>query len=102
MKKLSCWFMLILLAGPVRAGQRQDFANQLVVLMNSVRGATGLPQLQVNVQLTQSAQEYAALMAARNWLCHIAPDGSDPNVIAGHDPGRPDISWDCQGNRVVN
>src|SRR5215831_8033136 len=80
MKKLSCLFMLVLLARPAFAGQRQDFANQLVVLMNSVRGATGLPQLQVNVQLTQSAQEFAALMAARNWLCHIAPDGSDPNV----------------------
>src|SRR5215831_1994937 len=80
MKKKVFPLALLLLAAPAHAGQRQDFANQLVVLMNSVRGATGLPQLQVTVQLTQSAQEFAALMAARNWLCHIAPDGSDPNV----------------------
>jgi hypothetical protein len=33
---------------------------------------------------------------------YVVSDGSDPNVIAGHDPGRPDITWDCQGNRVVN
>jgi len=23
-------------------------------------------------------------------------------IPAGHDPGRPDISWDCQGNPVIN
>jgi prepilin-type N-terminal cleavage/methylation domain-containing protein/prepilin-type processing-associated H-X9-DG protein len=28
------------------------------------------------------------------------PDGA--TVIAGHDLGRPDINWDCQGNPVVN
>jgi hypothetical protein len=33
---------------------------------------------------------------------YIVSDGSDPNVIAGHDPGRPDVTWDCQAGRVVN
>ena len=32
----------------------------------------------------------------------VVSDGSDQNVLAGHDPGLPDINWDCAGNRVVN
>lgn len=89
LKKYFSLALLVLLARPAYPGQRQDFANQLVMLMNSVRGATGLPPLQVNVQLSQSAEEYAALMAARNWLCHIAPDGTDPqhrDILAGYQP----------------
>ena len=30
----------------------------------------------------------------------VAPTAT--TVIAGHDPGRPDINWDCQGNPVIN
>jgi prepilin-type N-terminal cleavage/methylation domain-containing protein/prepilin-type processing-associated H-X9-DG protein len=30
----------------------------------------------------------------------VAPTGQ--TVAAGHDPGRPDINWDCQGNPVTN
>ena len=34
----------------------------------------------------------------------IAPSGptAGQTVPAGHDPGRPDINWDCQGNPVFN
>ena len=34
----------------------------------------------------------------------IAPIGptAGQTVPAGHDPGRPDINWDCQGNPVIN
>jgi prepilin-type N-terminal cleavage/methylation domain-containing protein/prepilin-type processing-associated H-X9-DG protein len=40
--------------------------------------------------------------AARFKYDYVVGDGSDPNVIAGHDPGRPDLNWDCAGDRVVN
>jgi prepilin-type N-terminal cleavage/methylation domain-containing protein/prepilin-type processing-associated H-X9-DG protein len=30
----------------------------------------------------------------------VAPNGQ--TVPAGHDPGRPDVNWDCQGNPVTN
>ncbi|HEY4416767.1 MAG TPA: H-X9-DG-CTERM domain-containing protein, partial [Verrucomicrobiae bacterium] len=30
----------------------------------------------------------------------VAPNGQ--TVVAGHDPGRADINWDCQGNPVTN
>jgi len=40
--------------------------------------------------------------AARFKYTYVVGDGSDPSVIAGHDPGRPDINWDAAGNRVVN
>jgi prepilin-type processing-associated H-X9-DG protein len=34
----------------------------------------------------------------------VAPIGptAGQTVPAGHDPGRPDINWDCQGNPVIN
>ncbi len=34
----------------------------------------------------------------------ISPSGptAGQTVVAGHDPGRPDINWDCQGNPVIN
>ena len=34
----------------------------------------------------------------------IAPSGptAGQTVVAGHDPGRPDINWDIQGNPVIN
>jgi prepilin-type N-terminal cleavage/methylation domain-containing protein/prepilin-type processing-associated H-X9-DG protein len=34
----------------------------------------------------------------------IAPFGptAGQTVVAGHDPGRSDINWDCQGNPVIN
>ncbi len=31
---------------------------------------------------------------------YVVSDGSQPNTIAGHDPGRPDINWDCSGKTV--
>jgi prepilin-type N-terminal cleavage/methylation domain-containing protein/prepilin-type processing-associated H-X9-DG protein len=34
---------------------------------------------------------------------YVVADGvSDASVVAGHDPGRADLNWDCQGARVVN
>jgi prepilin-type N-terminal cleavage/methylation domain-containing protein/prepilin-type processing-associated H-X9-DG protein len=34
----------------------------------------------------------------------VAPTGlmAGQTVSAGHDPGRPDINWDCEGNPVIN
>jgi prepilin-type N-terminal cleavage/methylation domain-containing protein/prepilin-type processing-associated H-X9-DG protein len=34
----------------------------------------------------------------------VAPTGptAGQTVVAGHDPGRPDINWDCKGNPVIN
>jgi len=34
----------------------------------------------------------------------ICPKGPTAGqvVVAGHDPGRPNITWDCQGNPVIN
>jgi prepilin-type N-terminal cleavage/methylation domain-containing protein/prepilin-type processing-associated H-X9-DG protein len=40
--------------------------------------------------------------AARFKYTYVVSDGSAPDVMAGHDPGEPDINWDCQGNRVIN
>ena len=34
-------------------------------------------------------------------ICPRGPMSGQP-VAAGHDPGRPNISWDCQGNPVIN
>ena len=31
---------------------------------------------------------------------YVVADGSQPGIIAGHDPGRPDINWDCSGKTV--
>ena len=49
--------------------------------------------------------------AARFKYPYVVSDGSDitpvgpttgRSVPAGHDPGRPDIHWDCAGNPVIN
>jgi prepilin-type N-terminal cleavage/methylation domain-containing protein/prepilin-type processing-associated H-X9-DG protein len=40
--------------------------------------------------------------AARFKYPYVVSDGSTAGVVAGHDPGLPDVNWDCQGNRVVN
>ncbi len=34
----------------------------------------------------------------------VIPNGptAGQKAAAGHDPGRPDINWDCQGNTVIN
>ncbi len=40
--------------------------------------------------------------AARFKYRYVVSDGATPNVVAGHDPGQPDINWDCRGERVVN
>jgi len=34
---------------------------------------------------------------------YVVADGvTDPSITAGHDPGRPDINWGCDGSRVIN
>lgn len=34
---------------------------------------------------------------------YVVADGvTDPSLTAGHDPGRADINWDCDGSRVIN
>jgi prepilin-type N-terminal cleavage/methylation domain-containing protein/prepilin-type processing-associated H-X9-DG protein len=39
--------------------------------------------------------------AARYKYSYVVADGiSNPNLTAGHDPGEPDINWDCEGNIV--
>ena len=30
----------------------------------------------------------------------VADHIENPSIAAGHDPGRPDINWDCEGNIV--
>jgi len=40
--------------------------------------------------------------AARFKYSYVVSDGSQPSIMAGHDPAPPDINWDCAGNRVVN
>jgi prepilin-type processing-associated H-X9-DG protein len=32
----------------------------------------------------------------------VANGVQNPAIPAGHDPGRPDINWDCDGNPVIN
>jgi len=31
---------------------------------------------------------------------YVVADGSQPGILAGHDPGRPDLNWDCSGKTV--
>jgi uncharacterized protein YkwD len=66
---------LLLLAAPARSDEPAGFADQLITLVNSVRGATGLPLLTSNPALHMSAEIYSQVMAARNWLSHTGPDG---------------------------
>jgi uncharacterized protein YkwD len=67
--------LLLLLAAPARAQEPAGFADQLLTLINSVRGATGLSLLSANVPLRESAEAYSQVMAAHNWLQHTGPDG---------------------------
>jgi uncharacterized protein YkwD len=75
MKRIFALLLLLLLTAPASAQEPAGFADQLLTLINSVRGATGLPLLSANVPLRESAEAYSQVMAAHNWLQHTGPDG---------------------------
>jgi uncharacterized protein YkwD len=67
--------LFFLLTAPAHAQEPAGFADQLLTLINSVRGATGLPLLTANVPLREAAEAYSQVMAVHNWLQHTGPDG---------------------------
>ena len=56
--------------------QNAGYVNQIASLINAERANAGLPALNVNAQLTASAQGHAADMACNNMISHTGSDGS--------------------------
>jgi uncharacterized protein YkwD len=59
---------------PSVLGWRQD----MLVRVNAVRAAAGVPPVRACAALRRSAQSYAGLMASTDSFGHIGPDGSQP------------------------
>lgn len=52
--------------------------QQAVVLMNADRRAQSLPELKVDVRLTDLGEKYAQDMVRRNFFSHTNPEGQSP------------------------
>lgn len=69
--------------------QPEQSATEIVTLINNARKDAGLPRLNVNAQLTASAQGHSDDMACHNLFSHTGSDGSsiyDRIVAAGYSP----------------
>ena len=65
-----------------------DFVNRVVELTNEVRRSHGLPDLTVNFQLQEVAQQHSQNMAYQDFFSHTGQDGSQPwdrGLAAGYD-----------------
>lgn len=72
-----------------RPEQGGAYASQLLALINAARATAGLRGLNVNAQLTASAQGHSTDMACHSLLSHSGSDGSsiyDRIVAAGYAP----------------
>lgn len=56
----------------------QDFASQILAMINAARATDNLPALSANDQLNAAAQAHSADMACHNYLSHTGFDGSTP------------------------
>ena len=71
----------VLVLGAWLAGRRGDggldrtAAARIIDLTNEARQRDAQPPLSISPQLTAAAEEYARLMARREWFEHIDPDG---------------------------
>jgi uncharacterized protein YkwD len=62
--------------GNCNYSQNAGYVNQIASLINGERANAGLPALNVNSQLADSAQGHAANMACNNSISHTGSDGS--------------------------
>ena len=53
-----------------------DFTAQVFAIVNQRRASAGLGPVTVESRLTQSARDYAKVLADNNWFSHTGPDGS--------------------------
>ena len=69
--------------------QPEQSTTEIVTLINNARKAAGLPPLNVNAQLTASAQGHSDDMACHNLVSHTGSDGSSAQeriIAAGYSP----------------
>jgi uncharacterized protein YkwD len=55
------------------------YPSEFLALLNRVREQKGLPDLQLDPTLSQSAMSYAQYMATNNFFGHYPPNGSTPS-----------------------
>lgn len=80
-------------AAPVLAPANSAMAShQVADLTNAQRTVAGLPTLQWNDTLANSAASYAADMASRNYFSHYSPEGTSP-IDRDRDAGYPSFEW---------
>lgn len=65
-------------SGPVVTVVAPGWRKEMMARINEVRTAAGVRRLKPCPALRRSAQEYAMLIATRNHLGHVGPDGSQP------------------------
>lgn len=72
---------------PYRANSEEDFATQVVVLVNSERAGEGCLPLSIDARLTDAALGHSQDMALNDFFSHTGSDGSSPwerMVAAGY------------------
>lgn len=68
----------ISLQSPAGSMALREHATRIADLVNRERLKAGLSLLQPHPALVAAAENYAALLATRNWFNHVGPDGSTP------------------------
>jgi len=63
---------------PTATPSTEDFVEQVVQYTNEYRRDHGCPDLKLNDQLTEAAQQHSENMATNDFFSHTAPDGSTP------------------------
>ncbi len=89
------WLLLLLLivqllSGIPRVQAQGDPVSIVILLVNGVRAANGLPVYEVDAALMSAAQAQASWSAANNHIGHDGPGGSYPNdraLAAGYGGG---------------
>ena len=91
---------------PIAPVADPDLAQRVLAALNATRANSGLPALASDGRLSGAASSYAMLLAKRNLLTHVGPDGSTmgsrvaamgypTNVTLGEVIGAGPASWDA-------
>ncbi len=83
MKRLTALLVALLFSAPLLAFDvrvtRSASAGEIVIAaMNQERAAHGLPPLQINIELTEAANDRLDDLFAQHYFAHVSPQGLQP------------------------
>src|ERR1700681_3881128 len=87
MKRLPALVVALVISAPllafdVRVPRNASAGEIVIAAMNQERASHGLPPLQINIELTEAANDRMDDLFAQHYFAHVSPQGLQPFVWA--------------------